>query len=39
VLADFAIVRGDRTLMSGTNVFRLDADGKIADCVGVAAAS
>jgi len=36
VLSDWAYVRDGKTLAAGTNVFRLDADGKIADCVGIA---
>jgi uncharacterized protein YndB with AHSA1/START domain len=35
VLADWAFVRDGKTLATGTNVFRLDADGKIAECVGI----
>jgi uncharacterized protein YndB with AHSA1/START domain len=35
VLADWVMVKGGAVVASGTNVFRLDADGMIADCVGV----
>jgi uncharacterized protein YndB with AHSA1/START domain len=35
VLADWAFVRDGKTLATGTNVFKLDLDGKIADVVGV----
>jgi len=35
VLADWAFVRGDKTLATGTNVFRLSLEGKIADVVGI----
>jgi uncharacterized protein YndB with AHSA1/START domain len=38
VLVDWAMTRGEQTLATGTNVFRLDADGKIYDCVGIAGA-
>lgn len=38
VLADWAMVRGDQTLATGTSVFRLDADGRIADCVAITSA-
>ncbi len=38
VLADWAMTRGEQTLASGTSVFRLDADGRIADCVGITSA-
>jgi hypothetical protein len=34
-LADWAMVRAEQTLATGTSVFRLDADGRIADCVGI----
>jgi uncharacterized protein YndB with AHSA1/START domain len=34
-LADWAMVRAGQTLATGTNVFRLDADGRIRDCVGL----
>ncbi|MGE5181233.1 MAG: SRPBCC domain-containing protein [Acidobacteriota bacterium] len=37
VLADWAMTRGDQTVATGTNVFRLDADGRVADCVGITA--
>jgi uncharacterized protein YndB with AHSA1/START domain len=35
VLADWAAVKGAQVVATGTNVFRLDADGRICDCVGV----
>lgn len=34
-LADWAMVRDGKTLATGTSVFRIDADGRICDCVGV----
>jgi uncharacterized protein YndB with AHSA1/START domain len=35
VIADWAYVRDGKTVLTGTNVFRLDLDGKITDCVGL----
>ncbi len=35
VVADWAYVRDGKTVATGTNVFRLDLDGKITDCVGL----
>jgi uncharacterized protein YndB with AHSA1/START domain len=36
VLAEWAYVRDGKSLATGTNVFRLDADGRIAECIAVA---
>jgi uncharacterized protein YndB with AHSA1/START domain len=35
-LADWAMMKAGTAIASGTNVFRLDADGKIVECIGVA---
>lgn len=35
VLVDWATLKGEQTLATGTSVFRVDADGRIVDCVGV----
>ena len=35
VLADWAMTRGEQTLATGTSVFRIDADGRICDCVAI----
>ncbi|HUJ58218.1 MAG TPA: SRPBCC domain-containing protein [Kofleriaceae bacterium] len=35
-LVEWAAVRDGKTLAAGTDVFRFDADGKIAECVGIA---
>lgn len=35
VIADWAYIRDGATIATGTNVFRLDLDGKITECVGI----
>src|SRR5262249_53645034 len=34
-IADWAYVRDGKTVATGTNVFRIDADGKVADVIGI----
>lgn len=35
-LADWTAIANGKPVMAGTHVFRLDADGRIADCIGIA---